>query len=86
MGEKERKHRDVHVRWLVGNTATTGEIEPLVLAIPSAFNTELGREVWTDVSSQARSRPDTSESPIDRSAVVAHTLPYATPYFPQHAA
>ena len=57
--EKERKHRDVHaVRWLVDNTAATGELEPLVLAIPGTFSTEWGREVWTDVSSQGPCEPD----------------------------
>jgi hypothetical protein len=51
MDEKERKKRDVRgVRWLVDNTMVNAEMEPLVLAIPGAFNTEWGREVWMDVS------------------------------------
>ena len=69
MDEKERKKRDVNaVRWLVDNTAATGEIEPLVLAIPGTFNTQWGRDVWTDVSSQGPSEPDTLDTPIDHSA------------------
>ncbi|KAH9008787.1 hypothetical protein EDB85DRAFT_1542858 [Lactarius pseudohatsudake] len=68
MEEIERKKRDVRaIQWLVGNTAATGDMEPLVLAIPGAFNTEWGREVWNDVSSQGRSDPDTSDSQPDRS-------------------
>ena len=67
--EDERKDRDVRaIRWLVDKTAATGEMEPLVLAIPGTFNTEWGRDVWTDVSAQGRSEPDTLESTIDRAA------------------
>jgi len=67
---EERKERDVRaIRWLVDNTAATGEMEPLVLAIPGTFNTEWGREVWMDVSSQGRSDPNTSKSQTDRSPV-----------------
>ncbi|KAH9041171.1 hypothetical protein EDB84DRAFT_1576853 [Lactarius hengduanensis] len=70
MGETEgRKDRDVRaIRWLVDNTTVNAEMEPLVLAIPGTFNTEWGREVWTDVSSQGRSDPDTLESQTDRSS------------------
>ena len=69
MEDIERKKRDVRaIRWLVDNTAATGEIEPLVLAIPGTFNTEWGRDVWTDVSSQGLSEPDTLDTPIDFSA------------------
>ena len=69
MDEKERKKRDVNaVRWLLDNTAATGEIEPLVLAIPGTFNTEWGRDVWTDVSSQGPSEPVTLDTTIDFSA------------------
>jgi hypothetical protein len=45
-------------------------MEPLVLAIPGTFNTEWGREVWIDVSTQGRSDQNTFESPIDHSATV----------------
>ena len=63
---EERKQRDVRaVRWLVDNTTVNAEMEPLVLAIPGTFNTEWGREVWVDVSSQGRSEPDTLESQTD---------------------
>ena len=68
--EKERKRRDVRaVRWLVDNTAATGEIEPLVLAIPGTFNTEWGRDVWTDVSSQGPSDSDILDSSVNHSPV-----------------
>ncbi|KAH9172742.1 hypothetical protein EDB89DRAFT_2069411 [Lactarius sanguifluus] len=70
MEEIERKKRDVRaIQWLVGNTAATGEMEPLVLAIPGAFNTEWGREVWKDVSSQGRS--DTTDSQADSAGRVS---------------
>jgi hypothetical protein len=76
MDEKERKKRDVRaVRWLVDNTAATGETEPLVLAIPGTFNTDWGRDVWTDVSSQGPSDSDTLVSPNDRSAASRPPFP-----------
>jgi hypothetical protein len=66
---EERKNRDVRaIRWLVDNTVATGEVEPLVLAIPGTFNTEWGRDVWTDVSSQGPSEPDALDTLTDRSA------------------
>ncbi|KAN0136276.1 hypothetical protein V8E53_005881 [Lactarius tabidus] len=81
MDEKGRKNRDVRaIRWLVDNTAATGEIEPLVLAIPGTFNTDWGRDVWTDVSSQGPSEPDALDTPIDRSA--ADGLPSPARPFP----
>ena len=59
----ERKDRDVRaIPWLVDSAAAKAEMEPLVLAIPGTFNTEWGRSVWMDVSSQGRSDPDTSKS------------------------
>jgi hypothetical protein len=61
---EERKKRDVRaIRWLVDNTTVNAEMEPLVLAIPGTFNTEWGREVWIDVSSQERSDTDTFGAP-----------------------
>jgi hypothetical protein len=69
MDEKERKKRDVRaIRWLVDNTTVNVEMEPLVLAIPGSFNTDWGREVWTDVSSQGSSDSDILGSPLDHSA------------------
>jgi hypothetical protein len=66
MEEKERKKRDVRaIRWLVDNTVVNAEIEPLVLAIPGAFNTEWGREVWMDVSNE-RSDTGTLGPQMDR--------------------
>jgi hypothetical protein len=66
---KDRKARDVRaIRWLVDNTTVNAEMEPLVLAIPGTFNTEWGREVWMDVSSQGLSDPDPLESQTDRPA------------------
>lgn len=63
---EERKDRDVRaVRWLVDNTTVNAEMEPLVLAIPGSFNTDWGREVWIDVSSQGRSDSDISEPQTD---------------------
>ena len=65
---EERKERDVRgVRWLVDNTTANAEMEPLVLAIPGTFNTEWGREVWIDVTSQFRSDHVTPEPQTDRS-------------------
>ncbi|KAN0135820.1 hypothetical protein V8E53_006272 [Lactarius tabidus] len=66
---EERKERDVRaVRWLVDNTTANANMEPLVLAIPGTFNTEWGREVWIDVTSQARSDHATPEPQTDHSA------------------
>jgi hypothetical protein len=49
----ERKGRDVRaIRWLIDSTPVNAEMEPLVLAIPGSFNTEWGRDVWREVSSQ----------------------------------
>ena len=79
--DDERKARDVHaIEWLVNSTAATGEIEPLVLAIPGTFNTVWGREVWANVSAKARSDPDTFVSPIDRAA--ASSSPSLLPLSP----
>ncbi|KAH8994221.1 hypothetical protein EDB92DRAFT_2113439 [Lactarius akahatsu] len=67
---EERKGRDVRaVRWLVDNSTVNAKMEPLVLAIPGAFNTTWGREVWMAVSSQGRSDPHTLESQTDHSAL-----------------
>ncbi|KAF8262934.1 hypothetical protein EI94DRAFT_640160 [Lactarius quietus] len=75
---RKRKGRDVRaVRWLVDNIAATGEVEPLVLAIPGTFNTEWGREVWIDVSSQGPSDPDPWGSPNYRPAKEPLLLPSA---------
>jgi hypothetical protein len=66
---EECKERDVRaVRWLVDNTMANAEMEPLVLAIPGTFNTEWGREVWIDVTSQFRSDHATPEPQTDHSA------------------
>ena len=65
---EERKERDVRaVRWLVDNTTANAEMEPLVLAIPGTFDTDWGREVWIDVTSQFRSDNATPEPQADHS-------------------
>jgi hypothetical protein len=73
---EERKGRDVRaVRWLVDNTTANAEMEPLVLAIPGTFNTEWGREVWMDVTSQsdhATPEPQTDRSPTGVSPSPLH--------------
>ncbi|KAH8989947.1 hypothetical protein EDB86DRAFT_3080714 [Lactarius hatsudake] len=59
---KGRKSRDVRaLQWLVNNTAVKDDVEPLALAIPGSFNTEWGREVWRDVSSQGGSHAKMSD-------------------------
>ena len=60
-----RKGRDARsIRWLISNNAVRAEMESLVLAIPGSFNTEWGRDVWIEVSSQARETLEsTSPSP-----------------------
>jgi len=67
MGESNaRKARDVRaIRRLIDSIAVNAEMETLVLAIPDSFNTEWGREVWREVSSQARDtlEPLTGPSP-----------------------
>ncbi|KAH9059232.1 hypothetical protein EDB87DRAFT_820539 [Lactarius vividus] len=68
---KGRKGRDVRaLQWLVNNTAVKADVEPLALAIPGSFNTEWGREVWRDVSSQGASRANMS----DRSLVSGQVI------------
>jgi hypothetical protein len=65
---KCRKGRDVRaLRWLVNITAVKADVEPLALAIPGSFNTEWGREVWRDVSSQGGSHA-TSNRPSSLAA------------------
>lgn len=57
-----RKGRDARaLRWLVNNTAVKADVQPLALAIPGSFNTEWGREVWRDVSSQGGSHANMSD-------------------------
>ena len=75
MEESEgRKVRDVRsIRWLVDNSAVTGEMEPLVLAIPGSLDTEWGRDVWTDVSSSGRPVPGFLGSQIYRSLAGSQT-------------
>ncbi|KAH9061777.1 hypothetical protein EDB83DRAFT_878788 [Lactarius deliciosus] len=59
---KGRKSRDVRaLQWLVNNTAVKADVEPLALAIPDSFNTEWGRKVWRDVSSQGGSHANMSD-------------------------
>jgi hypothetical protein len=68
MEEGERKKRDVRaIRWLIDNTTANAEMEPLVLSIPGAFNTEWGREVWIDVSDERWSDPGALQPQTDRS-------------------
>ncbi|KAI9456390.1 hypothetical protein BJY52DRAFT_564156 [Lactarius psammicola] len=77
---EERKQRDVRaIRWLVDNTLANGEMESLALAIPGTFNTEWGREVWTDVSSRGHSDPDTLESQMGRVATSGPASPIQHP-------
>ncbi|KAH9016778.1 hypothetical protein EDB85DRAFT_2204753 [Lactarius pseudohatsudake] len=61
----ERKDRDVRAtRWLVNRTAANAEMEPLLLTIPGSFNTEWGKDVWREVSTQAHtSEPPTGHPP-----------------------
>ncbi|KAH9059228.1 hypothetical protein EDB87DRAFT_819810 [Lactarius vividus] len=77
---KGRKSRDVRaLQWLVNNTAVKADVEPLALAIPGSFNTEWGREVWRDVSSQGGSHADMSghspaSSRVSLSPISQHSL------------
>ncbi|KAI9431699.1 hypothetical protein H4582DRAFT_1221657 [Lactarius indigo] len=60
-GDDERKDRDVRaIQWLIDRTMANAEMEPFVSAIPGAFNTEWGQDVWREVSYRTH---DTSESP-----------------------
>ncbi|KAF8262936.1 hypothetical protein EI94DRAFT_1808060 [Lactarius quietus] len=72
MGETDEcKDRDVRaIRWLIDSSAVNVKMEPLVLAIPGSFNTEWGKDVWREVSSQARDtfEPSTALTPADRQA------------------
>jgi hypothetical protein len=81
---EERKKRDVHaLRWLVDKTTVNvEEMEPLVLAIPGTFNTEWGREVWTDVVLQG---PNIPEFQMDRFTSGAPTFLMHRARFPEGA-
>jgi hypothetical protein len=68
----ERKDRDARViRWLIDSTAVNAEMEPLVLAIPGSFNTEWGRDVWREASSQARDTLEPLTGPSRSSSQVS---------------
>ncbi|KAF8265744.1 hypothetical protein EI94DRAFT_1831060 [Lactarius quietus] len=74
----KRKKRDIRaVRWLVDTlvdtTTVNAETQPLVEAIPGTFNTEWGREVWTDVACLGRSDPDALESGIHPASLTPHS-------------
>ena len=54
-----RKARDVRaIQWLANNINGSNDMEAFVLAIPSSFNQDLGREVWKEVTTQGISQPD----------------------------
>jgi hypothetical protein len=93
----ERKGRDVRaIRWLIDSTPVNAEMEPLVLAIPGSFNTEWGRDVWREVSSQTRDTlepltvPSSAQVPLmpqpsrasrPREGVVIDTISQSVRYF-----
>ncbi|KAH9061786.1 hypothetical protein EDB83DRAFT_2675447 [Lactarius deliciosus] len=74
-GGSKRKDRDVGViQWLIDRTVANAEMERLVSAIPGAFNTDWGQDVWREVSYRTH---DTSESPPAGSQVslISHSIP-----------
>jgi hypothetical protein len=81
----ERKDRDVRaIQWLIDGSAVNDvKMEPLVLAIPGSFNTEWGRDVWRQVSLQAR---DTFEPPTVTSPAGAQASSIPHPSYPLEAA
>ncbi|KAH9016784.1 hypothetical protein EDB85DRAFT_2204766 [Lactarius pseudohatsudake] len=57
-----RKDRDVQaLRELIDGLAIA-EMEPLLLAVPGSFNTEWGRDVWREVSTQVHAVDKISQS------------------------
>ncbi|KAH9011129.1 hypothetical protein EDB84DRAFT_1054909 [Lactarius hengduanensis] len=72
----ERKDRDVRaIRWLVNRTEANAEMEPLLLTIPGSFNTEWGKDVWREVSTQAH----TSEPPTGHPPAARQVSPFPPP-------
>jgi len=56
---KEREDWDVRaVEWLIDNIDGSNEVETFVMAIPSSFNQEYGRQIWKGVTVQRGFQPD----------------------------
>ncbi|KAH8984555.1 hypothetical protein EDB86DRAFT_142650 [Lactarius hatsudake] len=61
----ERKDRDVRaIRWLIDNRTEDDEMESFVMAIPGAFTSKWGIDVWTKAS-QVKRYEDTNVRPND---------------------
>ena len=65
-----RKDRDVRaIRWLIDNRTEDDEMESFVIAIPGAFTSKWGNDVWRTVSEvkQYEETESTPNGPTDRS-------------------
>ena len=78
-----RKDRDVRaIRWLIDNQTEDDEMESFVMAIPGAFTSKWGNDVWRTVSEvkQYEDTEFTPNGPTDRSQSAAHSVISALPH------
>ena len=84
MEENEgRKYRDVRaMQWLIDNRTEDDEMDSFVLAIPGAFTSKWGIEVWRMVA-DANEDEGTNTTPMDADLQVSVLPPHGSP-LPQH--
>ena len=79
-----RKDRDVRaIRWLIDNRTEDDEMESFVMAIPGAFTSKWGNDVWRTVSEvkQYEDKEFTPNGPTDTSQSAAHLATPAPPRY-----
>ena len=77
-----RKDRDVRaIRWLIDNRTEDDEMESFVIAIPGAFASKWGNDIWRTVSEvkQYEDTESTPNDPIGRSQSATHLAMSALP-------
>ena len=78
-----RKDRDVRaIRWLIDNRTEDDEMESFVIAIPGAFTSKWGNDVWRTVT-EVKQHEDTEftpNDPIGRSQSATHLAMSALPH------
>ena len=86
-----RKDRDIRaIRWLIDNRTEDDEMESFVIAIPGAFTSKWGNDVWRTVSEvkQYEDTEVTPNDPADRLQSATHLAMSALPHhhssLPQH--
>ena len=84
---EDRKHRDVRaLQRLIENRTEDDELDSLVVAIPGAFTSKWGVEVWKKVANVANSSPnDATDRPQTDANLQVSNLPHHhEPPLPQH--